>query len=365
MSTLKYALIGCAGGIAKTHLDALKQLPDAHLVAMSDVNAEVGAVRAAESSAAFFADHRELLKQVQPDVAVIVTPHPFHPAIALDAFAAGAHVLTEKPIAISVADADAMIAAADDAGRFLGVNFQLRFRPVIEHARAFIESGQLGELLRVVVIEPWYRPAAYYRSAGWRGTWKGEGGGVLMNQAPHTLDLLCHLAGQPTRVMGWTRTFKHAIEVEDSAQAMFEFANGAMGMLQVNTVDAGGAQRLEITGDKASLALAGDTLTITRYEPSMNEHRNTSPEMFSRPPQTIETLEIKAGDFGSGHVALHRDFLDAVANNRAPRVDGREGRMSLELANAILLSSDRNQPVDLPLDRAAYGALLTRLQQGA
>jgi UDP-N-acetyl-2-amino-2-deoxyglucuronate dehydrogenase len=362
MPTLNYALIGCAGGIAKTHLDALKQVPGARLVAMNDVNATVGAQRAAEAGAAFYADHRELLKQTRPDVVVIVTPHPFHAAIALDAFAAGAHVLVEKPIAISTAEADAMIDAAERAGRFLGVNFQLRFRPIIDHTRQFIASGQLGELMRVVVIEPWYRPAAYYRSAGWRGTWKGEGGGILMNQAPHTLDLLCHLVGQPVKVMGWTRTFKHQIEVEDSAQAMFQFANGAMGMLQVNTVDSGGAQRLEITGDKASLVLSGDTLSITRYEPSMNVHRETSPEMYSRPAQTQETLEMKAGEFGSGHAQLHQDFFDAVTNNRPPRVDGREGRLSLELANAILLSSDRNAPVTLPLDRAAYSALLTRLQ---
>ncbi len=362
MPILTYALLGCAGGIARTHIDALKQMPDAQLVAMCDVNVVAGAQRAEECGARFFADHRELLRVVKPDVVVIVTPHPFHPALAIDSFAAGAHVLTEKPIAISVGDADAMIDAADRSGRILAVNFQQRFRPSVERARAFVDGGELGELLRVLVVEPWYRTAAYYKSATWRGTWKGEGGGVLMNQAPHTLDLLCHLAGQPVRVMGWTRTLKHAIAVEDSAQAMFEFANGAMGALQVNTVDAGGAQRLEITGDKAALALTGDTLTITRFSPSFHEHRTTSPEQYASPARTEEVLDLTSPAFGGGHLQLHRDLHTAMVSGGMPRVNGREGRMSLELANAITLSSHMNQPVTLPLDRTAYGALLAKLQ---
>jgi predicted dehydrogenase len=358
MESLSYALIGGAGSIARTHLNVFKRFPEAKLVALSDVDTEAGAARAAEAGTHYFADHRELLAKAKPDIAVIVTPHPFHPTIAADCFAAGAHVLTEKPIAISTADADAMIAAADQAGKLLAVNFQQRFRPVIEYVHAFIASGQLGELLRVLVVEPWYRPAAYYKTATWRGTWKGEGGGILMNQAPHTLDLLCYLAGFPVRTMGWVRTFRHAIEVEDSAQAMFEFANGAMGALQVNTADAGGAQRLEITGDKAALALSGDTLTITRFTPSHSEHRSGATGMFSAPEQTQETLELSSGAFGDGHLAVYHDLHQAVLSGGKPRVDGRAGRMSLELANAIVLSSMRNTPVDLPLDRAAYAALL-------
>lgn len=362
MPTLKYALVGAAGGIARTHLDSLGRMPDAQLTALVDLNEAAGRARADAIGAAFFTDHRAMLREVRPDVVVVVTPHPFHPQVAIDSFEAGAHVLTEKPIAISASAADSMIDAADRTGRLLGVNFQQRFRPVVEYAHKFIADGHLGELLRVLVVEPWYRPAAYYKSATWRGTWKGEGGGILMNQAPHTLDLLCHLAGTPTRVMGWTRTFKHTVEVEDSAQAMFEFANGAMGALQVNTVDCGGAQRLEITGDKAALALSGDTLTITRYEPGMNAHRTECAEMFARPQSTTETLNLASDDFGSGHLALHLDFFAAVVDGRTPRVDGREGRKSLELANAILLSSDRNAPVTLPLDRPAYDELLGRLQ---
>jgi UDP-N-acetyl-2-amino-2-deoxyglucuronate dehydrogenase len=358
-----YVLIGCAGGIARTHLDAIKQIPEIDLVAMSDVNFEAGDKRAEEFGADFFTDHKQMLAEIKPDVAVICTPHPSHPDIALDCFNAGAHVLTEKPMAISVGDADRMIAAAGAADRYLAVNFQQRFRPVIELARSYVSAGMVGELLRVTVIEPWYRPAAYFKSATWRGTWAGEGGGILMNQAPHTLDLLCHLCGRPTEVMGWVRTFRHNIEVEDSAQAMLQFANGAMGVIQVNTVDSGGAQRLEIVGDRASMALTGDTLTMTRFEPSHTVHRSTATEMFSAPKTTVESVDVPSGAFGSGHVALHRDMLEAIAQGRPPRVDGRQGLMSLELANAILLSSHRNAPVTLPVEREAYAQLLTGLRE--
>src|SRR5690242_19438473 len=134
-STFRYAIIGCAAGIATSHLQALAQLPDAQIVGMADINAERGAARAAEVKSPFFVDHRELLEQTHPDIAVICTPHPFHAPIAIDCFAAGAHVLTEKPIAIEVEEADKMIAAAEAAGRLLAINFQQRFRPAVEKAR--------------------------------------------------------------------------------------------------------------------------------------------------------------------------------------------------------------------------------------
>ena len=265
-TTLRYAIIGGAAGIAPTHIRALQQLPGAQIVGLSDINAEGGAARAAEVGCPFFVDHREMLAELKPDVAVICAPHPFHPPLALDAFAAGAHVLVEKPIAVSVGEADTMIAAAERAGRLLVVSFQQRFRPAVEHIRGLIDAGELGELVRVLCVEPWYRPAAYYSSASWRGTWKGEGGGVLMNQAPHTLDLLCAFVGLPHKVWGWTRTIAHAIEVEDTAQAMLEYSNGAPGYLNINTVEHGLKQRIEIIGDRAALEWVGDQLTIHRFK---------------------------------------------------------------------------------------------------
>jgi len=361
-SPLRYAMIGCAASIVPTHLRAFAQLPAAQIVGMADINAERGAARAAEVGCPFFVDHRALLAELRPDVAVITTPHPFHPPIAMDCFAAGVHVLVEKPLAVDVAEADAMIAAAEAAGRILAVNFQQRFRPAIAYVRQMVESGELGALLRVLCVEPWFRTAAYYRTATWRGTWAGEGGGVLMNQAPHTLDLLCHLAGPPSKVWGWTRTVVHAIETEDTAQAMLEYANGGSGYLNINTVEAGLQRRLQIVGDRAAVEVVGDQVMIHRFTPALSEYRTTSPEMFGMPGVATEVIEAP-GD-GGGHLAVYRDLQEAILEGRQPRCDGREGRMSLELASAIILSSYSDRAVTLPLDRAAYSALLAELRQG-
>jgi UDP-N-acetyl-2-amino-2-deoxyglucuronate dehydrogenase len=359
--SLRYVIVGCAASIVPTHLQALARLPTARIVGMSDINAERGAAHAAEVGCPFFTDHRALLAEQRPDIAVITTPHPFHPPIAKDCFDAGVHVLVEKPMAVEVAEADAMIKAAEAAGRILAVNFQQRFRPTIESVRRLIESGELGALLRVLCVEPWFRTAAYYRTATWRGTWAGEGGGVLMNQAPHTLDLLCHLAGQPSKVWGWTRTVVHAIETEDTAQAMLEYANGASGYLNINTVEAGLQRRLQIVGDRAAIELVGDQLTIHRFTPSLSEYRATSPEMFGMPGVTTEVIEAP-GD-GGGHLAVYQDLQAAIREGRQPRCDGREGLLSLELASAIILSSYTDRAVTLPLHRAAYSELLASLRQ--
>jgi UDP-N-acetyl-2-amino-2-deoxyglucuronate dehydrogenase len=360
-TTFRIAVIGGGAEIAATHLDAIAALPNAKVVGLSDLSAERMAPRAAALAAPTFSDHRAMLAELHPDLAVICTPHPSHAALALDCFAAGAHVLVEKPIAVSVGEADQMLAAAEAAGRTLAVSFQQRFRPEVEQAKAMIASGELGPLVRVLCVEPWFRSAAYYRSAGWRGTWAGEGGGVLMNQAPHTLDLLCYLAGRPARVWGVTRTLQHSIETEDTAHAMLEFANGAPGYLFVTTAEAG-VQYLEVVGDRASLRMSEGRLTITRFTPAQQTQLRESPERFAAPATSVEELRPEAG---GGHRAVYRDLLAALEEGRPPRCDGRSACDSLELANAITLSSAQGQLLDLPIDRAAYAALLADLRVGS
>ncbi len=358
----RIALIGGGAGIAATHLEAIAATPGALLVGLSDLSAERVGPRAAAAGVPAFGDHHAMLDELRPDLAVICTPHPSHAALARDCFAAGAHVLVEKPLAVSVGEADAMIADAQAAGRTLAVAFQQRFRPEIERARALVQSGELGDLVRVHCVEPWFRTAAYYRSAGWRGSWSGEGGGVLMNQAPHTLDLLCHLAGRPARVWGVTRTLRHAIETEDTAHALLEFANGAPGYLFVTTAEAG-AQSLEIVGDRAALHLARGRMTLTRFQPSQQTQLRESPEIFAAPQTSAEELRPEA-EGPTGHTAVYRDLLAALAEGRPPRCDGEAARDSLELANALTLSSQLGRAVELPIDRAAYEALLAELRAG-
>jgi predicted dehydrogenase len=356
--TLRYAMIGCGAAIAPAHLAALSALPNVVVDALCDVDCGRAADRARVIGRPFFLDHRDLLEKQKPDVAVICTPHPLHAEIALDCLAAGTDVLVEKPMAVEAAEADAMIARAASSGLVLGVTYPERFRPAVEYARRFIASGELGSLVRVLLVEPQLRSAAYYRRSSWRGTWSGEGGGVLMNQAPHALDLLCHLLGPPSRVWGMTSTRFHKIECEDTAQAMLEYHGGAPGYFATSTVEAGAPRQLTIVGNRATLELAGDRVTIHRFTRALSEHMQMAIDASRGPGTKSEVIDLPPGE-ESGHLAVHRDFQRAVLTRTAPRCDGKGGLMSLELANAVILSSERGRPVTLPLDRAAYGALLS------
>lgn len=357
--TLRYGVIG-AGVVAPLHLQAIAALDGAKLVGISSLDGLALAARAAEFDAPPFAEHRDLL-ELEPDVVVICTPHPSHPTLAIDALEHGAHVLVEKPLAVETREADAMITAAERANRLLGVCFQQRFRPVIAAAHALIARGAIGALVRVSVVEPWYRPWSYFASAEWRGTWQGEGGGVLMNQAPHTLDLLCHLAGPPAAVIGRSQRRVQPMEAEDTATALLEYENGAVGTVAVSTTEPG-LQRIELVGDRGRIELVGETIAFERFEPSLTEHRATAPGMFDQPTFVREDVTLPPGR--GDHVDVHQDFADAIRTGRPPRVPARDARWSLELANAIVLSTHSDARVPLPVDRDAYAALLSDLRSG-
>ena len=344
--TLRYGVIG-SGVVAPLHLDAIAALDDAELVGVASLEPDT------LSNDELFA--------LAPDVLVICTPHPTHAALTIRALEQGAHVLVEKPLAPEAREADTMIDAAERAGRLLGVCFQQRFRPVIMAAKRLVDEGRLGELVRASIVDPLYRPNAYYATAAWRGTWTGEGGGVLMNQAPHTLDLLCHLAGPPTRVWGDARRRSQPMEAEDTASALLAYANGAVGTLAVSTVEPG-VQRIELVGDRGRVEIVGESLAFERFEPALAEHLRTETEMFAAPDQIAEEVELpeETGD----HFAVHRDFARAVREGGEPRVPAREALWSLELANAITLSTHTGRAERLPVDRDAYAALLADLRSG-
>jgi predicted dehydrogenase len=254
-SRLRHVIIGVAAGVFGGHRPALA-LPTVDLVAVSDINTEVGTQRASELQCAFYKDYRQMLRETRPGVAVILTPHFLHPAIAIDCLQAGCHVLVEKPIALQVADADAMIEEANRSQRLLGLIFQHRFRPEIRAAKKLLQEGLLGDIQRVELSAVWTRPDSYYKLASWRGTWAGEGGGILINQASHNLDLLCHLMGLPARLYAWTRRLLHQIETEDTAQAILEWPNGALGSLHISSAEADIPERLKILGTRGYLELA-------------------------------------------------------------------------------------------------------------
>ena len=367
MSTqpLRYAIVGGAATIAGEHTQAIATLPSARLAAIADVNAEKGSERARELGCAFYADYRELLAQERPDVVAVCTPHPTHAEITIAALEAGSHVLCEKPLASVLSEADAMIDAAERTGRLLAVNFQQRFRPEIEYARALIAGGELGDLVRSLCIAPWLRTHAYFRTASWRGTWQGEGGGVLLNQAPHTIDLFIYLAGMPSRVWGITRTVRQPIATEDVASVLLEYGNGAQGYFVASTVEAGPLGRIELVFENGILVLAKGSIQRYAFTPGLTEHIRTSPKPFAEPEVREIPVELPAGR--ATHVEVYADFDQAVREGSAPRTPGREGLWSLEFSSAAILSSYTDRPVTLPVDRQEYDALIARLieEEGA
>lgn len=352
---MRLAVIGAGAGVFTMHRPALDG-PHIEVVGLSDVVEEPARSRARDLGCPFFANHRVMLSATTPDAVTILAPHPFHAPLALDALRAGAHVLVEKPIAVQVSEADAMIEMAARIERLLAVNLQQRARAEVRTARALIQSGRLGQIQRVEMTATWTRTAAYYALASWRGTWRGEGGGVLMNQAPHTLDVLCHLLGQPSRVVAWNRTLFHAIETEDTSQAMLEWPNGAQGTLLVSTAQAGEPERLEIVGTRGALLLQRGQLSFSEAQADLLEFMRDSDNPFGKlayEPRPVE-LEPGTGD----HRAIYDNLVRAIADGTPLIADGAQGRLSLELANALIYSSHTAQAVDLPLDRAAYARLL-------
>jgi predicted dehydrogenase len=359
---LRHAVIGAAAGVFKSHREALR-LPEINLVAIADINATLGQQRADELGCAFYTDYHQMLASEHPDVVTIITPHPLHARIAIDCLHAGCHVLVEKPMAVQVAEADAMIEAAQQQQRLLGVIFQHRFRPEIRAARKLLQEGQLGNVQHVAMTVVWTRPAAYFQQASWRGTWSGEGGGVLMNQAQHNLDILCHLLGQPRRVFGWTRHQLHHIETEDTVQAVLEWSNGATGSLHISTAEADVPETLQIVGTRGNLEIKQHTLAFRQLDSDMQTFIATCPDAYAAPQAHTVPITLEQDQQGD-HVAVYQNFYAALLHNGTFTSAGAEGRVSLELANSLIYSNYAHSETELPLDRAKYAHLLTTLKEG-
>jgi predicted dehydrogenase len=358
----RFAVIGVGANVFDLHARAIRT-SGLELVGVADVNRQAADKRAEQLGCPAFLDHRELLSATRPEAVAVLVPHPFHAAITIDCLEAGAHVLVEKPIADEVAQADRMIQTAREVDRLLAVNLQHRTRPEVRAAKRLIQQGQLGSMQRVQMNAIWTRTARYYQLAGWRGTWRGEGGGVLMNQSPHSLDLVCHLAGQPRQVTAWDRTRYHAIETEDTAVALLEWSDGALGSLLVSTAMAGEPERLEIGGTRGVLQLSRGELQFWQAQDDLRDFLATSPDPFGKPVLRAVNVDVEVEVGGGEHSAIYANFLDAIEHGVPLVADGAEGRLSLELANAMIYSSATDQRVELPLDRQAYTRLLSDLRK--
>src|SRR5712671_1886958 len=331
--TIHIALIG-GGNISETHARAANAIPGVQIAAIYGTNAEKVARLCREHGGKPFADLDAFLSHRPMQAVILGSPSGRHAEQGIAAAQRGLHVLTEKPIDISTKRADALIDAANRAGVKLAVIFQDRLKPNIQALKKWLDSGSLGKPLLVDARVKWYRPPDYYSNSNWRGTFALDGGGALINQAIHTVDLLLYLLGDVARVQARTATVLHKIEAEDTAVATLEFASGAVGTLLATTAAYPGyPRRLEITGTEGTVILEHDRIVAA-------DLRN--------PPPDVAT--ITAGDSNqsassaavtdiSGHKAILEDFLQAIANNTEPICNGREGRRSLALVEAIYASA--------------------------
>ena len=301
-----------------------------------------------------YADGMSLIRAHACDAVLIATPHELHPPLAEAALRAGLHVLSEKPAGVYTAKLHPVIAAAQETGRTYALMFNQRTNCVYRRLKALLDSGELGALKRVTwVVTDWYRSQAYYDSGAWRATWTGEGGGVLLNQCPHQLDLLQWLCGLPTTVRAFCHEGKwHDIEVEDDVTAYLEFPNGATGVFVTTTADAPGTNRLEVTLEKGKLVAEKDELKFYELEINEREYCYQATEGFAKPPCHETTLELDGKN--PQHIGVLNAFAAAILRGEPLVADGVEGIHGLELSNAMHLSSWLEKPVSLPIDEDLF-----------
>jgi len=360
MKAVQVGVIGI-GNIGFAHASCIFQnkIPGMELVAVCDCDA----LRKAEAEihlpgVPFYADYRDLLNNAQVDAVIVAVPHPMHGQIAIDAFEAGKHVLVEKPMEITASRARQLCEAAGKSGRQFGIMFNQRTGELFQKARELVRSGKLGDLERTVwIVTNWYRTQHYYDSGAWRATWTGEGGGVLMNQAPHQLDLWQWICGMPESVTAFCDTAKfHRIEVEDDATIFARFPGGATGVFITSTGEYPGTNRLEITLTKGKLVLEDNTLKWWELETDAHTVSKQSENSFERIPMTYQELRPEGGS--TGHAAILQNFANSILYGEELLAPGCDGLHEVLLQNAAYLSAWTGESITLPFDEARYDALL-------
>ena len=336
--TLRIGLIG-GGNISATHARAVSAISGAELAAVFGTNAEKVNRICKEHGGKPYQQFAEFLSHRPMDMVVIGSPSGLHAAQGIEAASHGLHVLVEKPIEISSARADALISKCSEAQVKLGVLFQERFAPDLRRLKQMIGDGILGKPLLVDARLKWFRPPEYYAGSRWRGTWALDGGGALMNQGIHTVDLLLHLFGDVLRVQARTATLLQPIETEDTAVALLDFANGALGVLQATTAAYPGyRRRVEITGSEGTVLLEQDRIIAA-------DLRNPGIWVTKQEGDRNASASSPVVSDFRGHQSAIEDFIRAIENDGVPECDGHAGRRSVSLIESIYQAS-RNFPRD-------------------
>ena len=303
---------------------------------------------------AIFEEGSDLIQSGLCDAVHICTPHYQHPTLAMEAFAAGLHVMCEKPAGVYTKAVREMNEAAEKSGKVFAMMFNQRTNCVYRKMHEMVHSGQLGELKRVNwIITDWYRTQIYYDSGDWRATWDGEGGGVLLNQCPHQLDLLQWICGLPKTVQAFCQEGKwHDIEVEDDVTAYLQFANGATGVFVTTTGDAPGTNRFEVTGTLGKLVCENDKLTFWKLAQDEREFCRTATEGFAQPQ--CQQVEVETDGENLQHVGVLNAFAGKILHGTPLVAEGTEGLGGLTLSNAMHLSSWLGRAVDIPFDEELF-----------
>lgn len=363
MEKVRLGIIG-AGNMGSGHINNYLKglLPEIEITAVADRRQERRdwAKSALGEGIALYEEGSELIEKGPVDAILIAVPHYQHPGLAIEGFRHGKHVMCEKPAGVYTKQVREMNAEADKCDRVFGMMFNQRTNCVYRKIKEMIDGGELGQIKRVNwIITDWYRTQYYYDSGAWRATWDGEGGGVLLNQCPHQLDLVQWLCGMPVRVRAFLHEGKwHDIEVEDDVTAYMEYGNGATGVFITTTGDAPGTNRLEISGDMGKVVCENDEITFFKNKVSDREFCRIATEGFAKPE--CEKITVKTDGRNLQHVDVLNAFAGAILRGEKLVADGREGINGLTLSNAMHLSSWLDKTVDLPFDEELYLAELNK-----
>lgn len=345
MQPLNFAVIG-AGNIGKIQAEALRHIPEARITVVCNLGEAAGRALAEKQGAIWVADFREAVARDDVDVVTICTPSGTHGEIAVAAARAGKHLLVEKPIEITLARIDQILQAVKQAGVVLACVFPLRFTQGVHYAKAALAAGRLGRLTLADVYVKWFRPQSYY-NGNWRGTWQSDGGGALMNQAIHTIDLMQWLAGPVESVMAHTATLAHTMQTEDTASALLRFQNGALGVIQgATSCWPGDRARVELHGDRGTIVLEEGRIVLWKLADAAPGEE-----------EAMLALEQAQGSGAADPTAIgyemHRrqivDLIDAIRQGRSPEIEGVEARRSVEIILAIYFAASQQRLVTLPM----------------
>jgi len=358
MSKLRLGIIGF-GNIGLTHAKLILEglTPDIELTAIADSLPERRAAAFELLGANFpvFDDEISLIKSSLVDAVLIAVPHYQHPQMAIDAFKAGLHVLCEKPAGVYTKQVREMNEEAEKSGKVFAMMYNQRTNSRYKKMHELVSGGSLGAIIRTSwIITNWFRPECYYTSGGWRGTWDGEGGGVLLNQCPHQLDLFQWICGMPNKVRSFCHYGKwHNIEVEDDVTSYLEYPNGATGTFITSTGESPGTNRFEISLEKGKIVNdGGNDVTVHHLETNLREFNKTTNENFGAPKCTIEKPEIE--DDNPQHAGILRSFAARILRGEPLIAEGREGINGLLLSNAMHLSSWLDKTIEIPFDEDLF-----------